>query len=203
VAEAYNELRKKLIGLTDVTREYFAKLVAQLETGFDRMGEVRGLPRLGPPGAAEAPGERACLGVRRCWSPLLRLPPPWCSRSGHDGGAAPAAPSHTPPPPPPPPPLQTYAAEQPGSSSQHAEQQQQQGQAEEEAAQQAPAQAGGSGKGAKRSRGGERGAAAAGGEAALDPLLLQQGFWTCGVCTFNNTDLVAQSCGMCQEPRQA
>ncbi len=33
-------------------------------------------------------------------------------------------------------------------------------------------------------------------------LLAQQGFWSCGVCTFNNTDLAAAACAMCSQPRR-
>jgi hypothetical protein len=38
-AEAFAEFRRRLVGLTDVTRSFFEKLVAQLERGFGGMGE--------------------------------------------------------------------------------------------------------------------------------------------------------------------
>lgn len=32
-------------------------------------------------------------------------------------------------------------------------------------------------------------------------LLAAQGFWTCSTCTYNNTDVTADSCSMCDQPR--
>jgi hypothetical protein len=89
VQEEYNELRKKLIGLTDVTREYFAKLVAQLEAGFDRMGEVRAglaaarrrMPRLAAGGSGPLLQRR--MGHWGSWGRLHEALPRGPSRRLH------------------------------------------------------------------------------------------------------------------------
>lgn len=39
IVSQFQEFRKNLIGLTDVTRDYFEKLVMQLEKGFNKIEE--------------------------------------------------------------------------------------------------------------------------------------------------------------------
>ena len=40
VSEEFQQFRRRLIGLTDVTHDYFNKLVKQLEAGFDDLDKV-------------------------------------------------------------------------------------------------------------------------------------------------------------------
>jgi len=73
--EAFAEFRRRLVGLTDVTRSFFEKLVGQLERGFGGMGEEYA-------GAEEAAADTGSGGGGRGGGP-----------AGGGGGASASAPA--------------------------------------------------------------------------------------------------------------
>lgn len=57
VEQEFQSFRRKLIGLTDVTKNFFSKLVQQLERGFDDLDQVYAGTGSGPQGDPSSSGE--------------------------------------------------------------------------------------------------------------------------------------------------
>ncbi|MEW5317617.1 MAG: hypothetical protein WDW38_008901 [Sanguina aurantia] len=169
----FAEFRKKLIGLTDITRSHFDKLIRQMEVGFGSMSEdfmgQNVKDDFGGASTSAAAASRSAGGAG----------PFSTAASGRGGGSSQEAAAATAAPVGP-----AVAASRP-----------KRGRAPAAAAAAAavtvsypPPE--------------ETVASETMVDDGNDTLLREQGFWTCESCTVHNTDLDATECSVCEEPRE-
>ncbi|GAX74338.1 hypothetical protein CEUSTIGMA_g1787.t1 [Chlamydomonas eustigma] len=214
----FQEFRKNLIGLTDVTQQFFDKLVKQLERGFESMQDeymVTQSPQHHHPQHYGGDGSSGTSSHFNHQEPLqVNATSSAVSLEGAQGGSR-----------------MSTTREAAGGAAAAASRSSQSGGSAAAAA----GPAAGSGllsshkvntrRSSKRGRGLNAAAAGGGGvvsssvlvgcseggeeeeeeeDVNMEPeeLLRQQGFWSCTHCTYNNDDLTLEQCEVCAHPRQ-